>query len=217
MTSSPTPHVVWLAVAVVSCLTSCARQSVPPPQGSTSLPAPAANESTGVVAPTAVNGEPAPSAQPAVVEQNSSELKPVPTAEKQPVAAFYTVGSYDEDRDPAADLAATIQRATTENKRILLQVGGEWCVWCHRISEYMETNAAVRQLVDNHFVVMKITYPSDKSEGFLELYPKVSAYPHLFVLAPDGAFLHSQGTAELEAGKSYNEEVFCKFLNDWKL
>lgn len=217
MTTSPTLHVVWRAVALGVCLTGCARQSVTPPQGSTSPPAPGAIDSTAVIAPTAVNGESAPAAQPAVVEQNPAESKPAPTEENQPAAAFYTVGSYDENRDPAADLAATIQRATAENKRILIQVGGEWCVWCHRISEYMETNAAVRRLVDDHFVVMKVTYPSDKSEVFLEQYPKVPAYPHLFVLAPDGTFLHAQGTAELESGKSYNEEVFCKFLNDWKL
>ena len=37
-----------------------------------------------------------------------------------------------------------------------------------------------------------------------------------FVLDQDGTFLHSQGTAELESGRGYNEEVFLAFLNQWK-
>lgn len=216
MTCSPKIHCVVLAVAVGFWLAGCAPQPAAPTQGSMSPAAPAANDSTSPGATTAVAGD-TPLSQTPVVEQPASEPATATTEQKPPPAAFYSVGSYDEGRDPAADLAMTIQRATAENKRILIQVGGEWCIWCHRISEYMETNAAVRHLVDDHFVVMKVTYPSEKSEAFLEQYPKVAAYPHLFVLAPDGKFLHSQGTSELEAGKSYNEEVFCKFLTDWKL
>jgi len=33
---------------------------------------------------------------------------------------------YDESRDPAADLKAAVAQAQRENKRILLEVGGEW-------------------------------------------------------------------------------------------
>lgn len=139
-----------------------------------------------------------------------------PTATK-PAPPFYTVAAYDEQQDIAGDLAATIERATAENKRILLQIGGEWCGWCHRISDYMETNERVRQLVDEHFVVMKVTYPSDNAESFLSQYPDVNAYPHFFVLESDGTLLHSQGTGELEHEKSYDEEVFCQFLNNWTL
>ncbi len=135
----------------------------------------------------------------------------------KPAAPFYSVAHYDDHQDLAGDLTATTERATAENKRILLQVGGEWCGWCHRISDYMETNERVRQLVDEHFIVMKVTYPSEHAESFLSQYPDVPAYPHFFVLEPDGTFLHSQGTAELEHEKSYNEEVFCQFLNDWTL
>ena len=64
---------------------------------------------------------------------------------------------------------------------------------------------------------MKVNY-SDKNrnEGFLKAYPKVPAYPHFFVLDSDGTFLHSQGTAELEEGRGYNEKVFLGFLAKWQ-
>jgi hypothetical protein len=157
----------------------------------------------------AANDEPAP--------QLEAGSPSEPARDEPPPAAFYTVGHYDKQQDPAADLAATIERATAERKRIILQIGGDWCVWCGRISRYMETNERVRQLVEDHFVVMKVTDPGENAESFLSRYPRVNAYPHFFVLETDGTFLHSQGTGELEHEQSYDEEVFCKFLNDWAL
>ena len=41
------------------------------------------------------------------------------------------------------------------------------------------------------------------------------AYPHLFVLDEAGKLLHSQDTALLEAGKSYDLAKFTRFLKDW--
>ena len=130
-------------------------------------------------------------------------------------AAFYTVNHYDENRDPFTDLAATIKRADSEGKRILLQIGGDWCGWCARISNYMETEERIRIMLDESFVVMKVTFPSENTEFFLSRYPNIDAYPHLFVLEKDGSFLHSQGTGELEEDKSYNQDVFATFLSSW--
>ncbi len=64
---------------------------------------------------------------------------------------------------------------------------------------------------------MKVNYgDGNNNSAFLANYPEVAAYPHFFVLESDGTFLHSQGTAELEEGQSYNEQVFLAFLDKWK-
>lgn len=71
-------------------------------------------------------------------------------------------------------------------------------------------------MLRNHFLIMKVNYSEDnRNEAFLKAYPKVPAYPHFFVLERDGSFLHSQGTAELEEGRGYNEKVFLSFLTRW--
>ena len=36
---------------------------------------------------------------------------------------------YDPKRDPAADLKTAMAEAQRGGKRILLEVGGEWCPW----------------------------------------------------------------------------------------
>ncbi|HCK40043.1 MAG TPA: thiol-disulfide isomerase [Planctomycetaceae bacterium] len=138
---------------------------------------------------------------------------PIPLQGK---AAFYSVDHYSESQDPFQDLSKTIQRAETEDKRILLQVGGDWCSWCVRISKYMESNQEIRQMLEQNFLVMKVTYPSDNSEAFLAQYPKIEGYPHFFVLEQDGNLLHSQRTAKLEEDESYSEDAFAEFLSSWR-
>ncbi|WP_419190037.1 thioredoxin family protein [Stieleria marina] len=130
-------------------------------------------------------------------------------------ADFYTVSTYDESFDPTDDLAKTLVRAANENKRVILQIGGDWCGWCARITDYMSTNETIRSHIDNNFVVMKVTFPGEHAKDFLSAYPKCNAYPHFFVLDENGDFLHSQGTGELEKGKGYDQDVFMAFLTKW--
>lgn len=67
-----------------------------------------------------------------------------------------------------------------------------------------------------NFLVMKVNYSDEnKNQELLKQFPDVPAYPHYFVLDSDGKFLHSQGTGELEEGKSYDEDVFVAFLKSW--
>jgi hypothetical protein len=64
---------------------------------------------------------------------------------------------------------------------------------------------------------MKVTFDGEqKNEAFLSRYPEIPGYPHLFVLDSDGQLLHSQGTAELEEGRGYNDKVYLEFLDKWK-
>ena len=131
-------------------------------------------------------------------------------------ASFYTVAEYDEARDPAADLEATVSRAQKEGKRILLEVGGEWCGWCKLLDGYIHDHASVSGKLEAGFLIMKVNWsPGNKNEEFLGQYPSIRGYPHIFVLEKDGTFLHSQNTGDLEEGRSYNEEVLLGFLDDW--
>ena len=85
------------------------------------------------------------------------------------------------------------------------------------MNEFVHSNEKVSKCLTDSFLIMKVNYgDGNRNEEFLGQYPKCEAYPHLFVLDTDGSFLHSQGTAELEEGRGYNEGVFMAFLNQWK-
>lgn len=71
--------------------------------------------------------------------------------------------------------------------------------------------------LSDDFIVLKVNHgDANNNEAFLSKYPEIPGYPHFFLLESDGSFLHSQGTAELEEGRGYDEGVFLAFLKEWK-
>lgn len=125
---------------------------------------------------------------------------------------------FDPTRNPFDDLKSTIEVAQNTNKRIILDIGGDWCVWCHRIDAFMNNTVEVKSTLDENFIVLKINVSKEnKNEKFLAQYPTIEGYPHFFVLEKDGTLLHSQNTGELEKDKDYDSEKFISFLNKWKL
>jgi len=125
---------------------------------------------------------------------------------------------FDPARNPFDDLKTAVELATKSNKRIILDVGGEWCIWCHRIDAFMHNTEEIKSLLDKNFIILKINFSKEnKNEKFLSQYPAIEGYPHFFVLDTDGKFLHSQNTGELEKEKDYDKEKFVAFLNKWKI
>ena len=129
---------------------------------------------------------------------------------------YTPVTKYDPKREAARDIDDAIAESKRSNRRILLIVGGEWCSWCHILDNYFAAHPDLKALRDKNFVTVKINF-SDESpnEAVLSRYPPSEGYPHMFVLGSDGKFLHSQGTAVLESGKSYNLEKMNDFLTRW--
>ncbi len=123
---------------------------------------------------------------------------------------------FDPKRDPFADLKVSVEDAQKSGKRILLDVGGEWCIWCHRLDSFLEANPELLKYMHDNFVVQKVNWsPDNKNEKFLSQYPKVPGYPHIFILENDGKFLFSKNTGELEKEKSYDDEKIMTFLKEW--
>jgi thiol:disulfide interchange protein len=119
--------------------------------------------------------------------------------------------------NPINDLQATIVKAQKQNKRIILDVGGEWCSWCHEMDNFLVRNVELNKLRNENFLWLKINFSEEnKNEAFLAKYPAIKGYPHLFVLEKDGTFIYSKDTSELEDGvKSYNLQKFTEFLNEY--
>jgi thiol:disulfide interchange protein len=130
---------------------------------------------------------------------------------------LYLHPDYSTTRDPNADLAAGLARAKAEGKLVLLDVGGDWCVWCHILDKYLETHDDVRAAFAAAFVITKINYSTDvPNKEFLSLYPKVAGYPAFIILGADGALLGTQDTGDLEKGRSYNHAKMLGFAKTWK-
>ena len=125
---------------------------------------------------------------------------------------------FDPTRNPFEDLKSAVGVATESNKRIILDVGGEWCIWCHRIDAFMHSTEEIKTLLEENYVVVKVNFSKEnKNEKFLSQYTSIEGYPHFFVLESDGKLLHSQNTGELEKEKDYDKDKFIAFLSKWKI
>ncbi|BBS86760.1 thioredoxin family protein [Aeromonas media] len=120
---------------------------------------------------------------------------------------------YDEQRDPAKDLAAATIRAQQEDKQVLLLVGGEWCSWCQEMNRFLDQEPELAHQFNRTFVVVKVNVSKEnKNAPFLKAYPEYLGVPHFYVLDARGKLLESFNTGLLEKGKSYDEVKFGKFI-----
>jgi thioredoxin-related protein len=123
---------------------------------------------------------------------------------------------FDPKRDAAKDIADAIKLAKKQNKRILLDVGGEWWGWCKKLASFFRTDKDAAKVLKEKFIVVKVNYSQEnENKEVLSMYPKIPGYPHFFVLDKDGKFLHSQGTGELETGDHHDHDKMMAFLKKW--
>ena len=121
---------------------------------------------------------------------------------------------FDPQRDAAKDVATATALAKTQGKRVLVDVGGEWCKWCHILDRFLAAQPEIKSVLDSRFVWVKVNWsPENKNEAVLSRWPKIKGYPHLFVLDGDGKLLHSQDTGSLEAGDSYDPGKVFAVIN----
>ena len=131
-------------------------------------------------------------------------------------SSYIPITKYDPKRDAAQDIRAAAAEAKRSNRRVLLEVGGEWCSWCHHLDDFFQAHPDLTGLRDKSFVTLKINFSEENpNKEVLGQYPAIDGYPHLFVLASDGTLVHSQDTGALEEGKSYNLDRFTTFLSYW--
>ena len=164
--------------------------------------------------------EPNPPSMKANTSAEPDTSRPVASGNTPTAADIAAVAAlnamFDPKRDPASDLEMAKVEAQRGGKRILLDVGGEWCSWCHILDKLVEEDAEIRSFRDANFVWMKVNYSEEnENKAFLSAYPEIKGYPHLFVLDADGKLLHSQFTGDLEKGKGYDRKKFFAFLKDW--
>jgi thioredoxin-related protein len=126
---------------------------------------------------------------------------------------------FDPQRDAAKDVIAAQTLAKAAGKRVLVDVGGEWCRWCRMLDRLIAKQPQIKAFLDSHYVWTKVSYSAEnKNEAVLSRWPKARGYPYLLVLDGDGRLLHAQGVhgleieAEDEADEDYDPDRVMAFL-----
>ena len=125
---------------------------------------------------------------------------------------------YDPSRDPFKDGAHAINLAKESNRRVLIEVGGEWCKWCHILDEFLDKNPDIKQRLHSTFVMLKINVSdANDNNAFLKAFPKPLGYPHMYVTEKNGNILWSKDTADFLVNGQYSRKQFTEFFNRWEI
>src|SRR2546426_9923481 len=71
---------------------------------------------------------------------------------------YVPVTIYDPKRDAETDIKEAVLEARRSGRRVLVDVGGEWCSWCHTLDRFFEQNPSLLEYREQNFVMVKINY-----------------------------------------------------------
>jgi thiol:disulfide interchange protein len=128
---------------------------------------------------------------------------------------------FDVHADASAQIAAAVATATVEKKRVLLDFGANWCIWCHRLHATFEGDPGVAKALADGFIVVRVDVNTRKGEkrnaAVVERYgnPIAHGIPVLVVLDSDGKQLTTKDSGELEEGEGHSPAKIKAFLAAW--
>ena len=125
---------------------------------------------------------------------------------------------YDVNLDGLEVAKEAVALASQQKKHVLLQIGGNWCGWCIKLHDYIKNDPELDSLIQLYYVSRKINY-SDENYNFPLLkelaFPQRFGFPVLIILDDEGNLLHTQDSAYLESGSSYDRRKFRSFILNW--
>jgi len=123
---------------------------------------------------------------------------------------------YDPERDPFEDSREALSYAQKTDRRLLIELGGDWCSYCHILDYFIANNREVREVLNEYFVILKINVSDENmNEDFIRGLPDTNGYPHIFVAKNDGSIVFSRDTTRLLEGGKYSQDRFLAFLHQW--
>ena len=126
---------------------------------------------------------------------------------------------YNAAENAEAKISELVKKAKAENKNIILQAGGNWCIWCLRFNNYVQTTPELKEIVDKNYLYYHLNYsPENKNTKVFAKYDNPGekfGYPVFVVLDQNGKIIHTQDSAVLEEGKGYSIEKVKEFFLKW--
>ena len=114
------------------------------------------------------------------------------------VCIFWLVCSYSQDmknfkmykpeENAETEIAEAAKKARSENKNVLVQLGGNWCIWCARFIDFVAKDPQLDSLMDANYVVYHMNYSKENYNAKLLTkyrFPQRFGFPVFLVLDGD--------------------------------
>ena len=112
-----------------------------------------------------------------------------------------TPAIYDTLANAKAQIADALKLAKETDRRVLIQWGANWCVWCRALHGLMEGDSTIHQALNSDYVLVLIDVGrKDKNGDLMDKYgvDRKQGIPFLTVLDADGKVIVDQETGALE-------------------
>lgn len=144
----------------------------------------------------------------------------------QPQVKKETPKLYDEAADAKKQIAAALVKAKKDNRRVLIQWGGNWCHWCIKLADLCKKDKAIAHELSYEYDVVHID-AGGKDNKNIELGTSYGAdlakhgYPFLTILDSDGKPVANQETSSLEnkdqkENPGHDPKLVLDFLQKYK-
>jgi thioredoxin-related protein len=126
---------------------------------------------------------------------------------------------YKPEEKAEKEIAKAVSEAKQQGKHVLVQIGGNWCIWCARFHDFITSDPKIDSIVKADYVVYHMNYSEENfnAKALAKYgYPQRFGFPVFLVLDADGKLIETVNSWYLEDGKkSYDRDKVIEFLTDW--
>lgn len=125
---------------------------------------------------------------------------------------------YNPKSNPFDDGRDALKLAKETNRRVLIEIGGDWCMFCHALDRFIKTTPEVEEQLYKTFVVLKVNYSEEnRNEEFLSSFGHIPGYPHMLITESSGKVIYSNDTRDMTNNGKLSKQKMLQFLNRWKI
>jgi hypothetical protein len=125
---------------------------------------------------------------------------------------------YDEKANADAAVNAAFARAKKDGKRVLIDLGGNWCTDCIVLANVLEL-PEIKSFVDAHYEVVSVDIGRyDRNlqiQKRFGLDKRLDGVPSILIANPDGTLVNRGHTAALIDARNVTPQGIANWLAQW--
>jgi thioredoxin 1 len=152
-----------------------------------------------------------------VLSATSAVGQPPPDDETlKPVTAKTDL--YPANADAKKEIETALKTAQSENRRLILIFGGNWCYDCHVLDQALHEGEASKIVKEKFLIVHVDIGEGDKNLDLIKKYETTLGFgvPTVVIIDGEARVVYSSTKGEFEAARRMMKKDLVAFLNHWK-
>ncbi|MGI8950139.1 MAG: thioredoxin family protein [Chitinophagaceae bacterium] len=125
---------------------------------------------------------------------------------------------YHPNANAVQEISKAVAEAKAQKKHVLIQAGGNWCIWCLRFNQFVTTDPQLDSIIKANYILYHLNYSKENTNDAVFAkygFPQRFGFPVFIILDGNGNRLNTQNSEYLEQGKGYSKEKTMEFLKNW--